>query len=142
MKKIMLIGKIGSGKTTLIQAIKNIPIEYVKTQTTHYIDEFIDMPGEYLENRTLYRAIIITAVEADVICLIADATSSDNGFPEGFASMFMKTTLGIVTKSDKKDANIERAVGYLKLAGVKKVSITSAYYKQGIEEVMAMLEEA
>ncbi len=138
----MLIGKIGSGKTTLIQAIKNFPLKYIKTQVIHYIDEFIDVPGEYLENRSLYRAIVITAAQADIICLVADATSSDNGFPEGFASMFINKAVGIVTKSDKKGANTERAIAYLKQAGVKKIVMTSAYYRQGIEEVIGMLEKA
>ncbi|WP_070000594.1 EutP/PduV family microcompartment system protein [Cellulosilyticum sp. I15G10I2] len=140
MKKVMLIGKSGSGKTTLIQAIKNLPQQYIKTQTIHYIDEFIDMPGEYLENRSLYRALIVTAIQADIICLIVDAASCDNWFPEGFASMFTKPVLGIVTKADQKNADTNRALEYLKQAGAQKVVITSSYYKQGIKEIAALLE--
>ena len=81
MKRLMLIGRSGAGKTTLVQCIKALPLEYSKTQVIQYSEEFIDLPGEYLENRGLYRAIIVTAAEADAIGLVVDAATEDNCFP-------------------------------------------------------------
>ena len=49
MKKIVLIGRSESGKTTLTQALKGEKISYHKTQYVNYFDVIIDTPGEYAE---------------------------------------------------------------------------------------------
>lgn len=67
MKKIMLIGKTGSGKTTFCQAYKNQELIYKKTQAIDFMDELIDTPGEYIENRVYYKALIVTSNECDII---------------------------------------------------------------------------
>ena len=56
MKKIMLVGRSGAGKTTLTQAMKGKKITYHKTQYINNYDVIIDTPGEYAENKTLARA--------------------------------------------------------------------------------------
>ena len=45
MRKIILIGRSGVGKTTLTQALKNEKIEYHKTQYVNHFDVIIDTPG-------------------------------------------------------------------------------------------------
>ena len=55
MKKIMLVGRSGAGKTTLTQALKGKKITYHKTQYINHYDVIIDTPGEYAENKTLAR---------------------------------------------------------------------------------------
>ena len=57
MKKIMLVGRSGAGKTTLTQAMKGRRITYHKTQYINNYDVIIDTPGEYAENKTLARAL-------------------------------------------------------------------------------------
>ena len=141
MKRLMLIGRSGAGKTTLVQCIKALPLEYSKTQVIQYSEEFIDLPGEYLENRGLYRAIIVTAAEADAIGLVVDAANEDNWFPEGFATMFAKPVIGIVTKADKVDANVKRAIGFVEQAGAQKVIVTSAYQNEGVATLLDWLDD-
>ena len=51
MKKIILIGRVAAGKTTLTQAIRGEEIKYFKTQYVNYLDTVIDTPGEYTELR-------------------------------------------------------------------------------------------
>ena len=34
----------------------------------------IDTPGEYLENRGMYKALVVRGVEGDVIVFVQDAT--------------------------------------------------------------------
>ena len=47
MKKIMLVGRSGAGKTTLTQAMKGRKTTYHKTQYINNYDVIIDTPGEY-----------------------------------------------------------------------------------------------
>ena len=61
MKKILLVGKSGCGKTTLTQRINGENIEYKKTQMVTHSKDIMDSPGEYLENRSMYNALIITS---------------------------------------------------------------------------------
>ena len=45
MKKLILIGRSESGKSTLIQALRGETIHYHKTQYVGYGDFIIDTPG-------------------------------------------------------------------------------------------------
>ena len=49
MKKTLLVGRHGAGKTTLTQALRGEEIHYEKTQYMLYGDWLIDSPGEYAE---------------------------------------------------------------------------------------------
>lgn len=57
MKKMLLVGRSESGKTTLTQALKGKKVSYHKTQYINYHDVIIDTPGEYAENRNLSQAL-------------------------------------------------------------------------------------
>ena len=70
MKKIMVIGRVGCGKTTLCQRLFQKELQYQKTQSIELVGgTAIDTPGEYVENRAFYRALVVSGVEADVILL-------------------------------------------------------------------------
>jgi len=66
----MLIGSIGAGKTTLSQALIDEIIRYKKTQSIEFGDYIIDTPGEYLDNRVYYNALIVTSAEK-IFCVNA-----------------------------------------------------------------------
>ena len=53
MKKLILIGRVAAGKTTLTQALLGEDIKYYKTQSIHYGETIIDTPGEYTELRQI-----------------------------------------------------------------------------------------
>ena len=59
MKKIILMGRVAAGKTTLTQALRGEAIRYQKTQYIHHDDVVIDTPGEYAENAVLGRALAL-----------------------------------------------------------------------------------
>lgn len=141
MKKIILIGKSGSGKTTIVQALKDEEIKYQKTQSLEYSDNIIDSPGEYIENRRFYNALIITSLDCDIIGLVQDSTDDNNIFPPNFVSMFNKESIGIITKIDKEDKDILRAREYLNSAGVKKIYKTSAFTGVGIDEIRSLIDK-
>lgn len=102
MRKIMMIGKIGCGKTTLSQRLLGEQVRYQKTQSIQVIgDDILDTPGEYLEQKQFYSALIVTAAEADVILLLLSAADEQNAFSPRMNSMFGgKTVIGVLTKTD------------------------------------------
>ena len=69
MRKIILIGRSGAGKTTLTQALKGEEIHYHKTQYVNYSSCIIDTPGEYAQSHELGYALALYSYEADVVGL-------------------------------------------------------------------------
>ena len=59
MRRMMLVGRSESGKTTLTQAIRGENIRYQKTQGVAYTDILIDTPGEYIQTRHLGAAVAL-----------------------------------------------------------------------------------
>lgn len=73
MKRLMLIGPSQCGKTSLTRVLRGETLRYQKTQAIVWTPAAIDTPGEYLENRCLYSALLTSACEADVIALVLNA---------------------------------------------------------------------
>lgn len=142
MKKFIMIGKVGCGKTTLCQKMHEQQIEYKKTQAIEFYDHIIDTPGEYIENRFYYKALIVSSADADIIALVQNCKDIESSFPPSFGGIFSKPIVGIVTKADLADSNdeVERAVAFLKMAGAEKIFITSVLDSRGIEEMEIYLE--
>ena len=59
MKKTMLIGRTGCGKTTLTQKLMDEEVKYKKTQAVTYKSKIIDTPGEYVENKMYYKSLLV-----------------------------------------------------------------------------------
>ena len=135
MKKLMLIGKTSCGKTTLTQALYERNLFYKKTQTVEIIDSIIDTPGEYIESRFFYNALIITSVDSDVVAMVQDCMEENSVFPPSFASRFAKPVIGIITKVDLclDENKIKIAEEFLLNAGVEKIFKVSAFDKRGLE---------
>ncbi|MFW5961377.1 MAG: EutP/PduV family microcompartment system protein [bacterium] len=140
MQKTMLIGKTGSGKTTLIQAVKKNKIRYNKTQTMDYYPDFIDTPGEYIENRSYYNAIISSVDQCHKIAFVQDAADKDNIFPPNFASTFNQIVFGIITKIDKENADLVCAEEILRKAGVNKIFKVSSISGKGLKKLKQYLK--
>lgn len=143
MKKVIFMGKTGSGKTTLCQSIDNEEIKYKKTQSVEIYNKSIDTPGEYLENRFYYKALIVTAADADLIALVYDCTNEESYIPPGFASMFMKEVIGIITKIDlaESDLDIKRAEEVLEQAGAVKIFKVNTLLGTGVKELVEYIWE-
>ncbi|SDI24869.1 ethanolamine utilization protein EutP [Halanaerobium congolense] len=137
MKDIILIGGTKAGKTTLLKVLNGEKFKKIdiRTQSLEFEDQSIDTPGEYIENRQYYTALISAAQEAEIIGLVADATADQYFFPPTFASIFTRPVIGIVTKIDEPKANIDHAKNILNMAGVDKIFLTSALTGKGITEL-------
>ena len=104
----------------------------------------IDTPGEYVESRAFYRALTVTAVDADVILALQDCTDSESRFAPGMRAMFQKPLIGIVTKMDQctDPFEAERAKAYLELAGADPILSLSSKTGEGIEALLEAIENA
>lgn len=141
MKKLILVGRSESGKTTLTQVLKGNKPRYHKTQYINYHDVIIDTPGEYAENKELARALALYSYEADVVGLLLDATEQFSLYSPCCTAQANREVVGIVTKIDHKDANPERAERWLRLAGCEKVFLVSAYTGEGVEDLVNYLKK-
>ena len=141
MRKLMLIGRVAAGKTTLTQALRGEEIKYYKTQYVYYHDTVIDTPGEYTERRETSGALALYAYEADVVGLVLSANEPYSIFSPCLTSMVNREAVGIITGIDKPDAKVDRVANWLRLAGCKKIFKVSSITGEGVEELVEFLKD-
>jgi ethanolamine utilization protein EutP len=140
-RKIMLIGPIRAGKSTLLRALEGLSGPARKTQAITYSKLATDTPGEYLENPMYYRVLLPSAMEARWVLLIQDATSPRNNYPPNFARGFTGKTVGIITKIDDPRADIPRARRFLEMVALTGPIIAlSALTGEGLAELRDLLD--
>ena len=138
-KRLMLIGRSEAGKTTLVQALSGKDIGYEKTQSVSMNSRLIDTPGEYIQTKNLGTALAIYSYEADVIGLLLSATEPYSLFSPNITCMTTKEVIGIITKIDHKNANVQNAEKWLKLAGCKKIFKIHSLASEGITDLTEYL---
>ncbi len=141
MKKMILVGRSESGKTTLTQALKGNKIQYHKTQYINYHDIIIDTPGEYAENKELARALALYSYEADVVGLLISSTEQYSLYGPCITAQANREVIGIVTQIDRPDARHDRACAWLELAGCEKIFFVSSKTGEGIPELLEFLSD-
>lgn len=139
MRKLILIGRSGVGKTTLTQALKKEKIEYKKTQYIDYQSWIIDTPGEYAENKNLGNALGLYAYEADVVGLLLSADEWYSLYSPNMVSLVNREVIGIITKIDLDDTT--HAENWLRLAGCEKIFRVNSITGEGIDELLNYLKE-
>lgn len=140
MKKVMMVGPVGAGKTSLACALGKKNAQVSKTSSIEFCDDAIDTPGEYAQIPRFYSALLVTAAQAARVLIIQDASERHPVLPPGFASMFSRPVVGIVTKIDLAEADPERARKFLLEAGVKEpMFFVSSYTGEGIDSLSEAL---
>lgn len=133
MNKIMLIGRTGSGKTTLTQKLNGEEVLYRKTQAVSYKSKIIDTPGEYVETKTFYKSLLVLSADAKTIILVQAANDDNTIFPPKFSTMFpKKDIIGVITKIDL-NSNTLKSERILKEAGAKEIFKIALDDKEGLE---------
>lgn len=139
MKKLILIGRSESGKTTLMQALRGENIHYAKTQFVNHSDVLIDTPGEYIQAKHLGGALAVYSYEADIVGLLISATEPYSLFSPNIVSLATREVIGIVTKIECPDANIPLADRWLEIAGCKKIFHVDSVTSNGVPEIIEYL---
>lgn len=142
MKKVMMMGRVSCGKTTLCQYLLGQELQYHKTQTVQILGDAIDTPGEYVENRALMRGLTVTAVDADAVLFLQDCTDLECRFSPGQAAMYGRPVIGVVSKIDAAPDGqaVEDARMLLRLSGADPIFAISAYTGEGVGELVEYLE--
>lgn len=140
-KRVALIGKIGSGKTTLMQRLGEDELKYSKTQMVTYYDEFIDTPGEFIELPFFSRQAINITMDAGLVILVNSCVDPQNAVPPNFVHTYNIPSIGVITKTDLGECNIKRSRNLLIYAGInpKHIYVVSSYTGEGIAELEAAI---
>lgn len=140
MKKVMLIGRTGCGKTTLTQKLMNEEVKYKKTQAVTYKSKIIDTPGEYVENKIYYKSLLVLSADAKIIILVQSSIDGATLFPPKFSTMFpKKEVIGLVTKIDLENADVERSKKFLLEAGATEIFTIGLNDEEGLEAIKKRL---
>ena len=139
MKRIILMGRSESGKTTLKQALSGEKVHYYKTQYIHYNDVLIDTPGEYAQTHHLGYALALYAYEADVVGLLVAATEPYTLFPPNITCMVNREVIGIVTKINDPKANLPLAELWLRNAGCRDIFFVDSATGEGVYKLLEHL---
>lgn len=143
MRRLLLIGTVGSGKTTLMQAMQNQEITYHKTQSVNAGESIVDTPGEYLDLGVYKFVLQLHSNSCDEIAIVHSATEPRLRIPPGFVSYFTKPVIGVITKIDiAPPEGVERARRFLELAGIKTILPISAVTGQGMDEFLTYVGDA
>ncbi len=141
MKRILLVGSVGCGKTTLLQRLRGGEFSYTKTESIYTDGAVVDTPGEYLEMPWFKHALRLASFETELVVLLASATVAEAKFPPGFTTFFMPPSIGVVTKTDIADAAQVRTAGnHLRLAGATEIFEVSSITGDGIPALTARIE--
>ncbi len=142
MKRIIFIGPVGCGKTTISEAILGGDIEYRKTQAIQIMgNSILDTPGEYLERVQMRGALTISSADAEVVGLIQSAVEMRSMLPPGYGGSFAKPVIGIVTKIDiASEEQIRLAEEKLIQAGAEKIFYVSSITGEGLESLREYLK--
>lgn len=140
MKKLILMGRVAAGKTTLTQALRGEQLHYCKTQYIRYHDTIIDTPGEYTEVARLGAALQLYSYEADVVGLVVGAEEPYCVFPPAITGMVNREVIGIVSGIDRVGADPDRAERWLRISGCQRVFRVSSCTGEGLCDLIAYLD--
>ena len=117
--RFMLIGDVGAGKTTLINALFGRCEEARKTQAIEYEGCGMDTPGEYFSHPRLYSALLSSAPYVETLVYVHPADGEQCRLPPGFLEVYAgKRIVGVITKTDLPDARPEAAEALLRAHGI------------------------
>lgn len=142
MKKIVLVGNVACGKTTLCQRLNGLKLQYEKTQALNVVNCTIDTPGEYLEHRSLMRGLTVVSADTDYVVFVQDASRDLYLYSPGQAAAFPVPVIGVVSKADiATEKQIAQAKELLELTGADHIFVLSSYTGDGVQALIDYLQD-
>ncbi|SKA72140.1 EutP/PduV family microcompartment system protein [Desulfobaculum bizertense] len=141
MEKMLLAGETGVGKSDLIRTLSGLDFRSRRAMAVEFCGQFINTPGEFLENPRFYPALITSAADCTILALVQDATRKTSQFPPMFVPMFNRKVIGIVTRIEREGANRKLAERFLRNAGVKDIYFVSCETGVGLDALRELLHE-
>ncbi len=138
MKRLMFVGETGAGKRSLIRALSGDVISPRRPMSVDFHGPYINTPGEFLENRRFYPALITASADCDIVVFVQDATRRACLFPPLFAASFNRRVLGLISKTDADTADANLAERFLRQAGVGEILSVSAYAGTGLDVLRSL----
>ena len=138
MKRLMFVGATGAGKRSIIRALMDEDLPPHRPMAINYHGPYINTPGEFLENRRFYSALITASSHCDVVVLVQNATCRTSRFPPLFASAFNRRVIGIVTKISADGADVARAERFLRQAGAREILRVDITNHVGLDAIEAL----
>ena len=137
MKKLLMIGTVSCGKTTLSQYLSGMDLVYKKTQALDVIGTAIDTPGEYLEHRAYMRNLMVLSADVDYVLFLMDPTQERFMYSPGHSASVPVPVIGVVTKIDiATPKQIADAREMLEITGANPIFNISSYTGEGIPELI------
>lgn len=142
VKKIFLMGRSESGKTTLTQALKGEKIRYHKTQYTNAYDIIIDSPGEYAETKRCGVGLACFSFEADVQVLLMAADEPFPVFECNCNCWTNRPMIGVITRINSPKANVPMVMEWMRNSCAERVFPVDSVTGEGIKEFLEYLRGA
>lgn len=142
----VLIGDVGSGKSTLIKHLFDHAAPVTKTQALEFHGEnVIDSPGEFASRRYLYGALLDSIVGVDTIVYLHAADQRSAVIPGDLLRMYGgKHLVGVVSKVDLEQADVVRAEACLAQAGIPppywRISVSDADSISALADYLCRLQ--
>ena len=133
MKRVMIVGPTGSGKTSLLKALGLWEGDIRKTEAVGFTDMAVDTPGEFFDIPRFYHALIMTSVKAGLVLLVADPLRRSR-HTSRFAHALRAPVIGVITKLDAATPDdVDAARKSLKNSGVSEIHAVSSLRGDGME---------
>ena len=120
LANFVLVGDVGSGKSTLIKALLGLDGDVTKTQALDFHrNNIIDSPGEFVSRRFLYGALLNTITRVDTIVYLQSADNRQLCMPGDLLRLYPgKRVVGVVSKVDVPGADPDAAERLLQREGI------------------------
>lgn len=137
-----VIGEVDAGKSALITRLVDPQGNQKKTQVPiYYSGSVIDTPGEYVDNRAWNGPLLATIASVKTILYLQPANASRFSAPDGLLRVYPnKRIIGVISKIDMEDADIEKAEQFLKKNNVQgPYFYTSIFEQESIDKLREFL---
>lgn len=141
MKRVMVVGQTGAGKTSLLKALGVWEGHVRKTEALAYGPQCIDTPGEFFDIPMFYHVLIQTSIKAAVILFLMDPLRPRHVVPN-FSKTLRAPVIGVVSKADAATPKaIESAIQGLQASGVTEIHVVSSETGEGLERLSQRIRE-